>query len=108
MINHFIIHGIATGTWLLFWPCSWSVALAAAPGNLPDIAMLSLMLAGSFVMRGAGCTINDMWDKKIDSKVPCEIQISSLFNKIPNIHLNVNLSGTNIYGFRLNEQKTGH
>ena len=45
------------------------MALAAAPGTLPDVKILSVMLAGSFVMRGAGCTINDMWDKKIDRKV---------------------------------------
>ncbi|XP_057375065.1 4-hydroxybenzoate polyprenyltransferase, mitochondrial-like [Daphnia carinata] len=57
------------GTWLLFWPCGWSVTLAAPAGNFPDIGMLSLMLAGSIVMRGAGCTINDMWDKKIDQQV---------------------------------------
>lgn len=59
----------ASGTWLLFWPCGWSVTLAAPAGSFPDIGMLGLMLAGSFVMRGAGCTINDMWDKKIDQQV---------------------------------------
>lgn len=58
-----------SGTWLLFWPCSWSVALASSPGALPDISMLALMGAGSLIMRGAGCTINDMWDRKIDRKV---------------------------------------
>nr|CAI5818085.1 unnamed protein product [Callosobruchus analis] len=57
------------GSWLLFWPCSWSIASAAAPGTLPDIYMLGLFGLGSFVMRGAGCTINDMWDRDIDSKV---------------------------------------
>jgi 4-hydroxybenzoate polyprenyltransferase len=31
--------------------------------------MLSLFGVGAFIMRGAGCTINDMWDRKIDSKV---------------------------------------
>lgn len=57
------------GTWLLFWPCSWSLTLATAPGTLPDPGVLGLMIAGSLIMRGAGCTINDMWDKKIDQKV---------------------------------------
>lgn len=57
------------GSWLLFWPCSWSIALAAAPGCFPDPYLLALFGAGSVVMRGAGCTINDMWDKDIDSKV---------------------------------------
>ena len=31
--------------------------------------MLGLFAAGAFVMRGAGCTINDLWDMDIDSKV---------------------------------------
>lgn len=31
--------------------------------------MLAILGAGSILMRGAGCTINDMWDKDIDSKV---------------------------------------
>jgi len=36
----------------------------------PDAALLLLFTTGAFVMRGAGCTINDMWDRDIDSKVP--------------------------------------
>jgi len=57
------------GTWLLFWPCGWSICLAASPGQLPSLPLLATFAAGSFVMRGAGCTINDMWDKNIDNKV---------------------------------------
>lgn len=57
------------GTWLLFWPCSWGISSAATAGSLPDISMLALFGAGAFVMRGAGCTINDMWDRDIDAKV---------------------------------------
>ncbi|XP_063595128.1 4-hydroxybenzoate polyprenyltransferase, mitochondrial-like [Penaeus indicus] len=57
------------GSWLLFWPCGWSIALAAAPGCLPDLGMMALFGAGAVVMRGAGCTINDMWDKNYDGKV---------------------------------------
>ncbi|CAH1993891.1 unnamed protein product [Acanthoscelides obtectus] len=57
------------GSWLLFWPCSWSIASAAAPGTLPGLYMLGLFGVGSFVMRGAGCTINDIWDRDIDAKV---------------------------------------
>lgn len=53
----------------MFWPCSWSIALSASPGCLPDLTMLALFGAGSVIMRGAGCTINDMWDKDIDAKV---------------------------------------
>ena len=57
------------GSWLLFWPCSWSIALAASPGHLPSLATLALFGAGAFVMRGAGCIINDMWDSDVDGKV---------------------------------------
>ncbi|CAH8548742.1 unnamed protein product [Schistosoma mattheei] len=58
-----------TGTWLLYLPCTWSIALAAPPGHLPDIYMLTLFGVGSILMRSAGCTINDMWDKKYDMLV---------------------------------------
>lgn len=57
------------GTWLLYLPCTWSIALAADPGCLPDLGMLTLFGAGAVLMRGAGCTINDMWDKDFDKKV---------------------------------------
>ena len=57
------------GTWLLYLPCTWSICLAATPGHLPDIKMLALFGTGAFIMRGAGCVINDMWDSDIDKKV---------------------------------------
>ncbi|CAG0879707.1 unnamed protein product [Darwinula stevensoni] len=58
-----------TGTWLLFLPCAWSAGLAADPGCFPDFRLLSLFAAGSIVMRGAGCTVNDLWDKEFDKRV---------------------------------------
>ncbi|XP_034450659.1 4-hydroxybenzoate polyprenyltransferase, mitochondrial [Hippoglossus hippoglossus] len=57
------------GTWLLYLPCTWSIALAADPGCLPHLGMLTLFGTGALLMRGAGCTINDMWDKDFDTKV---------------------------------------
>ncbi|XP_043268177.1 4-hydroxybenzoate polyprenyltransferase, mitochondrial [Venturia canescens] len=57
------------GSWLLFWPCGWSIAMAAPAGAFPDLSMLTLFGLGAFIMRGAGCTINDMWDQDIDKKV---------------------------------------
>ncbi|XP_061673035.1 4-hydroxybenzoate polyprenyltransferase, mitochondrial [Syngnathoides biaculeatus] len=57
------------GTWLLYLPCTWSIALAAEPGCLPDLGMLGLFGTGAVLMRGAGCTINDMWDEDFDKKV---------------------------------------
>lgn len=43
--------------------------MAASAGALPDLYMLTLFGTGAFIMRGAGCTINDMWDQKIDKMV---------------------------------------
>ncbi|KAG9458913.1 hypothetical protein H6P81_003421 [Aristolochia fimbriata] len=57
------------GTWLLAWPCMWSITLAAPPGNLPDLKMLSLFGCGALLLRGAGCTVNDLLDRDIDTKV---------------------------------------
>lgn len=67
------------GSWLLFWPCSWSIAMAAPVGALPDLQMLALFGTGAFIMRGAGCTINDMWDQDIDKKVQLFTIISLQF-----------------------------
>jgi 4-hydroxybenzoate polyprenyltransferase len=55
------------GTWLLFWPCAWGVALA---GGLPrDIYLLLLFGLGSIAMRGAGCVYNDIVDRDLDAQV---------------------------------------
>ncbi|XP_033265873.2 4-hydroxybenzoate polyprenyltransferase, mitochondrial isoform X1 [Orcinus orca] len=61
--------GYLRGTWLLYLPCTWSIGLAAEPGCFPDWYMLSLFGTGAVLMRGAGCTINDMWDQDYDKKV---------------------------------------
>lgn len=57
------------GTWLLAWPCMWSITLAATPGHLPDFKMLMLFGCGALLLRGAGCTINDLLDRDIDTMV---------------------------------------
>ncbi|CAN8230840.1 unnamed protein product [Cochlearia groenlandica] len=57
------------GTWLLAWPCMWSIALAADPGSLPSLKYMSLFGCGALLLRGAGCTINDLLDRDIDTKV---------------------------------------
>jgi len=53
--------------WLLLWPGLWSIALAS--DGLPSIGLLALFTLGAFVMRSAGCTFNDIVDRKIDGKV---------------------------------------
>jgi 4-hydroxybenzoate polyprenyltransferase len=59
------------GSWLLLMPCWWSAALAAGiahePGQLPRV--IALFFIGAFVMRGAGCTWNDITDRDLDAKV---------------------------------------
>ncbi|KAF8779317.1 hypothetical protein HU200_002750 [Digitaria exilis] len=57
------------GTWLLAWPCMWSITIAAMPGQLPDLKMLALFGCGAVLLRGAGCTVNDLLDRDIDNKV---------------------------------------
>jgi len=57
------------GTWLLFLPSAWSITLATPSGQLPDVGLLTLFALGAFMMRSAGCTINDMWDKDFDIHV---------------------------------------
>jgi 4-hydroxybenzoate polyprenyltransferase len=60
--------------WLLFLPCIFGLALGAAAGgrtfaNRQDIWLALLFAAGSIVMRGAGCTYNDIVDRDIDAQV---------------------------------------
>jgi 4-hydroxybenzoate polyprenyltransferase len=59
------------GSWLLLMPCWWSAASAA--GVARDVRQLAfvvvLFFIGAFVMRGAGCTWNDITDRDLDAKV---------------------------------------
>ena len=61
------------GTWLLFIPCLWGVALAAAAGpngfRLWDLWIVAGCGIGAFLMRGAGCTWNDLTDREFDAQV---------------------------------------
>lgn len=52
--------------------------MAAPAGTLPDPYTLALFGTGSFIMRGAGCTINDLWDQDIDKMVKLRSNISTL------------------------------
>ena len=59
------------GWWLLLIPCWWGLALAqiAKGGGWPDWRSAALFLLGAIVMRGAGCTLNDIADRHIDAQV---------------------------------------
>jgi 4-hydroxybenzoate polyprenyltransferase len=54
------------GTWLLFWPCGFSVALAGVEGRWD---LLGWFLLGAFAMRSAGCVYNDIVDREFDKAV---------------------------------------
>jgi 4-hydroxybenzoate polyprenyltransferase len=61
------------GAYLLFIPGLWGALLAGlshADVSLGRVAWVVLLLFfGSFIMRGAGCVINDMWDRNLDRQV---------------------------------------
>jgi len=55
------------GTWLLMWPTLWALWLAGE--GTPDQGLFLVFMAGVFVMRSAGCVLNDFVDRKIDPYV---------------------------------------
>jgi 4-hydroxybenzoate polyprenyltransferase len=55
------------GIYLLLWPVLWSLWLAGA--GHPDQGLFVVFLLGVFVMRSAGCVLNDYADRKIDPYV---------------------------------------
>ena len=55
------------GTWLLLFPCWWGVAMA--PNVISHWPLFILFGVGATIMRGAGCTWNDILDRKLDSQV---------------------------------------
>ncbi len=55
------------GFWLLLWPTLW--ALWIASGGQVAIKLLFIFVAGVFVMRSAGCVVNDIADRKFDPHV---------------------------------------
>ena len=62
------------GTWLLLIPCWWGILLAANEKNnfglvMSDFWLLIACTIGAFLMRGAGCTWNDILDKDYDKLV---------------------------------------
>lgn len=58
------------GTWLLLLPCLWSIAMAT-PGwpTSSTLTLFALFSIGAVLMRGAGCTYNDIVDRNFDNRV---------------------------------------
>jgi len=54
------------GTWLLYWPCAWGVALAGIRGRWDLLLWFAL---GAFATRSAGCVYNDIVDRDLDKRV---------------------------------------
>lgn len=60
------------GWWLLLLPGWWGIVLAANGINGMygrDFYLMLLFFIGAILMRGAGCIVNDMWDREMDNKV---------------------------------------
>lgn len=55
------------GSWLYLFPGLWSISLASE--DVPNLADVALLAIGAVLVRGAGCTINDIVDRSIDAKV---------------------------------------
>ncbi|TKB45515.1 4-hydroxybenzoate octaprenyltransferase [Thalassotalea mangrovi] len=55
------------GTYLLMWPTLWALWVAAE--DFPGWHYLLVFTLGVFVMRSAGCVINDYADRRVDGKV---------------------------------------
>lgn len=54
------------GTWLLLLPGWWSILLAGGVQAWPTMLLFAI---GALVMRGAGCVVNDLWDRDLDGHV---------------------------------------
>jgi 4-hydroxybenzoate polyprenyltransferase len=55
------------GIWLLLWPTLWALWFAA--GGMPPLDLLAVFVAGTVLMRSAGCVINDYADRDFDPHV---------------------------------------
>src|SRR5688500_9410933 len=60
------------GTWLLLLPGWWAIMMASGgifALNGHDLRLFALFGLGAVIMRGAGCIINDLWDRRLDRQV---------------------------------------
>lgn len=55
------------GTLLLLWPTLWALWIAA--GGIPSVKLLIIFSLGTFLMRSAGCIVNDVADRHVDGSV---------------------------------------
>ena len=57
------------GYQLLFFPGAISILAGTPYACTPDLSLMAIFAAGTLLTRGAGCTINDIWDRKLDAEV---------------------------------------
>lgn len=57
------------GAWLALAPALWEIAMVAPCLCPQTLWVAALFTVGAFAVRGAGCAINDVWDRHIDAKV---------------------------------------
>ena len=55
------------GSYLVIWPALWSLWIAAK--GMPDPLLIIVFIMGAFLMRSAGCVINDFADRNIDALI---------------------------------------
>lgn len=55
------------GSYLLLWPTLWALWIASE--GMPDLKLLVIFVLGVFIMRSAGCAVNDIADRNIDAHV---------------------------------------
>lgn len=56
-----------TGSFLLLFPTLWALVLAGE--GHPPLSLTAIFVMGAFIMRSAGVTINDLWDRDLDGRV---------------------------------------
>lgn len=54
------------GTWLLLLPAWWAILLTGGTDAWPTLLLFAI---GAIIMRGAGCVVNDLWDRDLDGRV---------------------------------------
>ena len=57
------------GWWLLLLPGWWAIMLAGNPYEARTWVMMGLFWVGAVIMRGAGCVVNDLYDRDLDARV---------------------------------------
>ncbi|QLG70825.1 hypothetical protein HG535_0A07670 [Zygotorulaspora mrakii] len=89
------------GTWLLYIPGTWAILMGAMEVSASlgqTLWMLGIFGIGSLIMRGAGCTINDLLDRDLDSKVLRTVERPIASGRVSPIKAKIFLAGQTAVG----------